>query len=470
MKSQALRPQQLDAVKATDGVTQLTDGAGLYLKLQWVNGKRHPKGHSWRFNYTRPTTKVRNTMVLGQYPGLSLADARVKASELRTMVAAGLDPMEQRAEAAAAVAEARAVVALDQERIAKNFAPAGTLQGVCQDYHELQVSNGNWSADHAAGWLAMFTRKVFPVRALALKPIGEVTPMEVRDLLAGIEQAGQVPTARALRKYLGNVWDYAISHGLATVCAPRVIAKQLTQRHKGGNNPAITTPEELAPLLAAIRDYQGLVCRAALMVQVVCFQRPSDTASMRWDQLDLDAGLWFIPADSDDVNASTKIANSLSGHDHVSPLPRQLVAELRELHKVTGWSEWVFPSMSAQREGLSIANDALSQALRDMGYQGKQTPHGFRATARTMIEEQLDTRAVFIEAQLAHKAGIEGLAGNVKRDVLGTAYNRATHLSKRIAMVQRWADYLDELMAGHTAPALEAPALALPSPAELVTA
>lgn len=451
MKSQALRPQQLDAVKPGDKATQLTDGAGLYLKLQWIDGKRHPKGHSWRFDYTRPTTKKRNTMVLGTYPGMTLAQAREKAAELRALVANKVDPMEQRAEAAAAVAQANAIVLADQARAAKDFAPAGTLQGVCQDYHELQVANGNWSTDHAAGWLSMFARKVF-CTPLAAKLIGEVSPIEVRDLLAAIERAGQVPTARALRKYMGNVWDYAITHGLATVCAPRVVAQQLNRRHKGGNNPAVTTGDALAPVLRGIRDYGNLVTRTALMVQVTCFQRPSDTCAMRWDQLDLDAGLWFIPADSDD-NGTSKIANSLSGHDHVSPLPRQLVSELRELQAVTGWSDWVFPSFSHQREGLCIANDALSQALREMGFKGQQTPHGLRATARTMIEEVLDIRAVYIEAQLAHKAGVEGLSGAVKRDVLGTAYNRATHLDKRAAMLQKWADYLDSLLAAEV-PAL----------------
>jgi hypothetical protein len=220
-------------------------------------------------------------MVLGMYPGLSLADARTKAAELRTMVSQGTDPMEQRAEAAQAITTALALVAADAERDAKGFAAAGSLQGVCQDYHELQVANGNWSEAHASDWLGMFTRKVFTAKALAAKPIGEVTPIEVRDLLAGIEQAGQVPTARALRKFMGNVWDYAISHKLATVCAPRVIAKQLNQRHKGGNNPAVTTAEALTPVLAAIRDYGSLVTRAALMVQVVCFQRPSDALGKR---------------------------------------------------------------------------------------------------------------------------------------------------------------------------------------------
>jgi integrase len=455
MKTNALRPQQLDAARSTDTnpktgkpITQLTDGAGLYLKLQWIDGKRHPKGHSWRFDYTRPTTKARNTMVLGTYPGLSLADARAKAAELRGMVSNGVDPMERRAAATALAVAAQQATAADAERDAKGFAPAGTLQGVAQDYHELQVSNGNWSDDHAAGWLSMFSRKVFTNRALSLKPIADVTPIEVRDLLAGIEQSGQVPTARALRKYMGNVWDYAISHGLATVNAPKVIAQQLNRRHKGGNNPAVTTGEALAPVLRAIRDYEGQITRAALMVQVTCFQRPSDTCAMRWDQLDLDAGLWFIPAESDDAGGTSKIATSLSGNDHVSPLPRQLVAELRALQTVTGWSEWVFPSYSSQREGLPIANDALSQALRDMGFKGQQTPHGLRATARTMIEEVLDIRAVYIEAQLAHKAGVEGLSGGVKRDVLGTAYNRATHLDKRVAMIQKWADYLDSLLAG----------------------
>lgn len=450
MKANALTDKQIQAAKPGDlnpktgkPITQLTDGMGLYLKLFFDRDR----GHSWRFDYTRPTNKLRNTLVFGTYPAMSLKEARQRATKAREQVACGIDPAEQRDSAKEAAEAAQRAIALADERKLRNLAPAGTFQGVCEDYHAQQVQNGNWTELHAAQWLAMFTRKVFADKALALKPFGQVTAVELKDLLAQIEAAGQVPTARALRKYLGNVYDYAIALGLATTCLPRVIAKQLKQRHKGGNNPAVTTPEALAPVLRLIRDYGNPIFRAALMLQVVCFQRPSDTAAARWADIDLEAGLWFIRAESEDDAGETKIGRSLNGHDHVSPLPRQMVAELRALREVTGNSEWVFPSMSAERRGLPINNDGLSQALRDMGLKGQQTPHGFRATARTMIEEQLDIRAKYIEAQLAHAAGIEGLDGGMRRDLLGAAYNRATHLEKRVHMVQAWADYLDSLLA-----------------------
>jgi integrase len=460
MKSQALTPRQIDAVRpATLGkngkpVTQLTDGAGLYLKLQWGDdGKAAGKGHQWRFDYTRPTTGKRNTMSLGAYPTVGLAEARKRAQAAREQVAHAVDPCEVKEAAKVEQKTAALVVAQADERKAANLAPAGTLQGVCQDYHAMQVINQNWSAKHAEQWLAMMTRKVFAVPAVALKPIADVTGSDLQPLLSAIEQAGQVPTARAVRKYLGNVFEYAEARRLSTGNPARVVRKQLKLKHKGGNNPAVTEPKLLAPILRRIRDYQGTIARAALMVQVACFQRPSDTCTMRWADVDLDAGHWVIPAESDDAAGETKIGRSLKGHDHVSPLPRQLVATLRALKEQTGHQEWVFPSSAPERRGLSIANDALSQALRDMGLKGIQTPHGFRATARTILEEVLDQRVKHIEMQLAHAAGVEGLDGNVKRDLLGSAYNRATCLDQRRAMLQTWADYLDGLLAAE--PALE---------------
>lgn len=409
--------------------TQLTDGQGLYLKLF------ADRDHSWRFDFRSPVTGKRNTLVLGSYPAVGLKLAREKAQDARTLIAQGVDPAGQREAAKAEVKAVAQVVAVRDERTLKNFAPAGTLKGVCQDFHELHSGNGNWTELHADQWLSMMTRKVFDrFPAISAKPIGEVTPDEVLEIIQSIEQEKQIPTSRAVRKYLSTVFQYAERKGYSKGDAAHAIKPDTVRKFRGGNNPAVTTPKALAAILELIRQWPTLVTRVALMAQVALFQRPGNTCSMQWPHVDLDAGLWVIPADEMKMD---------TGEDHVVPLPTQLVAELRVLQKITGHSQWVF--LSPQNTGGPITNDTLTNAMRSMGLGGKQTAHGFRATARTMLDEIHDVPMKFIEAQLAHAAGIES-NGGIKRDPLGRAYNRATHLDQRAAMIQKWADYLDSLL------------------------
>lgn len=453
MKTQALRPQQLDAAKPGDAATQLTDGAGLYLKLQWVGGKRHPKGHQWRFDYTRPTTKKRNTMVLGTYPGMSLAQAREKASELRQLVGNGADPMEQRAAATAVVVAAQAEQAETARRARLELAPAGTLLGVAQDYHAGKVAKKDWSAKHAAQWIGMILRSL--PSSMALLPIAEVkAPALYTQVIEPLELAGKVATSRTVRKFLAEVFVFAELMELRTG-NPATVARQLMLKHTShilGNNPAVTKPDDLRGVLASIAGWDNVVTRAALQVQVAVFQRPSATCTMRWDALDLDAATWTI-----EPEARTKLAKSLKGENHVVPLPRQVVELLRSLRDVTGHSEWVFLSWIT---GAPITNDTLTNALRTMGYGGVQTAHGFRATARTMIAKHLRFDKDWIEAQLAHTSSEE----------MGTAYDRNLWVEERGPMLQAWADYLDGLLAQPAITKAPAP-LALPSgAAELVTA
>ena len=443
MKTQALRPQQLDTVRSTDTnsatgkpVTQLTDGAGLYLKLQWVDGgKRNPKGHSWRFDYTRPTTKARNTMVLGSYPAMTLAEARTKAAELRTMVANGTDPMEQRAAATAVVLAAQAEQSETARRAVLNLAPAGTLLGVAQDYHASKMARKDWSADHGKQWMGMILRCV--PDSLGLLPIAAVkAPALYTQVIEPLELADKIATARTVRKFLAEVFVFAELHELRTG-NPATVAKSLMVKHvehRLGNNAAVTTPDELRGLLSTVATWNNVVTRAALQVQVALFQRPNTTCTMAWADLDLDAGLWTITPE-----ARTKLHKSLRGAAHVIALPTQVVALLRSLQPLTGHSEWVFLS---DVTGRAISNDTLTNAIRTMGYGGTQTAHGFRATARTMIVKHLGYQKDWVEAQMAHTTSEE----------MGTAYDRNTWAEERGPMLQAWADYLDGLLG--VAPAL----------------
>lgn len=437
MKTQALRPQHLDAVRASDmnpatgkPVTQLTDGAGLYLKLSWVaGGKRNPKGHSWRFDYTRPTTKARNTMVLGTYPAMSLAEARTKAAELRELVSNGTDPMEQRAAATALVVAAQQEQTETARRAALKLAPAGSLLGVAQDYHAGKLAKRDWSAAHAQQWLGMVTR-CLPA-SMAFLPIADVkAPALYTQVIEPLEVADKIATARTVRKFLAEVFTFAELHELRTG-NPATVAKSLMVKHvehRLGNNAATTKPDELRTVLAAVATWGNVVTRAALQVQVALFQRPNTTCSMKWADLDLDAAVWTITPE-----VRTKLHKSLKGAAHVVALPTQVVALLRALQPLTGGSEWVFMS---DVTGRAITNDTLTNALRTMGFGGEQTAHGFRATARTMIVKHLGFDKDWVEAQMAHTTSEE----------MGTAYDRNTWAEERGPMLQSWADYLDGLL------------------------
>lgn len=447
MKRFALTDRQIAAVRSTTTATQLTDGAGLYLKLQWgPDGQPSGKGHQWRFDYTRPTTGKRNTLSLGAYPTVTLAMAREGAQAARTQVAQGVDPGAAKDAAQAEQRAAVAVVAVAQQRAAQGLAAAGSLQGVCQDYHARNVGNREWTALHAQQWIAMLDRHVFRANpAVSAKPIGTITPADVLALISPLESKGMDPSARCVRKYLTQVFDYAMVLELCKgnpAYAVRSIAKKNVVL---GHNAAVTTAAELAAVLRSINAWATPVTRAALQVQVACFQRPGNTASMRWEHLDLDAATWTIPA----AEMKGKRVRKEQGAAHVVPLPRQVVALLRSLQPLTQASGWVFES--PQKPGHPITNDTMTLALGAMGLRGKQSAHGFRATARTMLREACKVNAEVIECHLAHTGATVGLDGTMRIDALGSAYNRATHLDERKVMAQQWADYLDSL----TAPALK---------------
>lgn len=444
MKRNALTDRQVATVKPTAGVTQLTDGQGLYLKLQWAEGKPAGKGHQWRFDYTRPTTGKRNTLSLGAYPLTTLQKAREEAEKARKLVAEGVDPGAVKDELKAQQAVAVQAQVVDIERKAKGLAPAGTLLGVAENFHADKLATKDWTELHAEQWLGM-VRRCLPAQ-VALMPIADVKPVHIlADVVRPLEKAGKIATSRTVRKYLTQVFDYAEVLELRTGNPARAVRSQVAQNvsHQLGNNPAATKPEQLKGVLLAIRAWSVPVTRAALQVQAALFQRPSDTCAMKWTDIDLNGAVWTIKA-----APRSKIAKSLKGEDHIVPLPRQVVALLRTLKPLTGHTPFVFYSPS--ETGRAITNDTLTNALRSMGLGDVQTAHGFRATARTMIRQYLRFDSDIIEAQLAHTSSEE----------LGSAYDRAKWIEERAPMLQAWADYLDGLLT-ETQPQLAADPLKL---------
>ncbi|MBN8502034.1 MAG: integrase arm-type DNA-binding domain-containing protein [Sphingomonadales bacterium] len=377
---------------------KLRDGGGLYLLLR-PDGARW-----WRWDYRRPVTGKRNTLSLGTYPDTGLAEARERHAEARKMLAAGVDPGEHRKAAAAAKA--------DQV--------ANTFEAVADEL--LAIRAKKLAAGSAVRERRMLEKDLAPY--IGRRPVGEIAASELLAALRKVEARGAVETAHRARMLAGQVFRYAIATGRAERNPAADLVGALAQP-QGEHFASMTEPDQVAPLLRALYGYQGTpAVMAALKLAPLVFVRPGELRQARWADIDLDAAQWRFTA-------------SKTGQPHIVPLSSQAVAILRELQPLTGRGEYVFPS--GRGGGRPMSEAAVLAALRRMGIDGDtMTGHGFRAMARTMLDEVLGFRPDYIEHQLAHAV----------RDPLGRAYNRTQHLPERTAMMQAWADYLATLREG----------------------
>lgn len=380
-----------------------SDGGGMYLLVKAA-------GKYWRMDYRH--AGKRRTLALGVYPDVSLAVARERRAEARQQLAEGIDPMEAKRKA----------------RAAQEAAAANTVRAVGQDW--LATHRDGWSEAHYKRESRNLTKDVFP--HLGDRPIGEIEPPELLQVIRKVEARGALDVAHRVLLTSRGVWQHAVANGYATRDVTQDIKKAL-KPHLKRNLPAITKPAEFAELLRASDAYQGgPVVRAALAIAPILFQRPGNLRRMRWADLDLGAGIWTIPS----ADMKRTKAQKINGQPHVVPLPRQAVEILRELQPLTGAREWVFPGFRDPKAPMSEAG--VNAALHAMGYKGRHTWHGYRATGRTLLREVLHYDPDVIETQLAHRGQITH----------GGAYDRAQFVKERDTMLQAWADYLDKLRRG----------------------
>ncbi|MBE2887243.1 tyrosine-type recombinase/integrase [Geobacter anodireducens] len=377
---------------------KLFDGGGLYLLVTRSGGKL------WQFKYRFDGKEKK--LAFGSYPEVSLADARGKRESARKSVASGIDPGEVRkAQKAARVSEVE-----------------NSFEIVAREWHSRFLST--WTPGHAETIMSRLERDIFPW--LGSRPIVEIKPSELLMALRRVEARGALETAHRIRTVCGQVFRYAVATGRAErdISADlRGALPPVAEKH----HASITDPAKIAELLRAIDGYQGgFVVRCALQLAPMFFVRPGELRAAEWGEFDLDAGEWNIPAERMKMKQA-----------HLVPLSRQAVEVLRELQDLTGHSRYVFPSGRSFHRCMS--NNAVNAALRRMGYdKNEMTGHGFRATARTILDEVLHIRPDYIEHQLAHAV----------KDPNGRAYNRTAHLAERKKMMQTWADYLDGLKCG----------------------
>lgn len=375
---------------------KLTDGKGLYLYIAPTGGKL------WRYDYA--FNGKRKTLALGPYPAITLADARERREVARKLLANGIDP--------GTVKKAQKAARL--ERAANSF------EVLAREWYEKQT--GTWSDSHGVRILRRFERDVFPL--IGGLPVADITAPVLLEAIRKIEARGAIETAHRAMQNCGQVFRYAIATGRADRDPTPDLRGALTPV-QATHFAAVTEPIEAGRLLRLLDTYSGgYAVRAALKLAPLVFVRPGELRNARWSDVDLGAGEWRY------IVPKTRTP-------HIVPLSTQAVAILTELKPHTEHSEYVFPGGRSPLKAMS--ENAVLAAMRDLGIAADtMSGHGFRAMARTMLDEVLGFPPHIIEQQLAHAV----------RDPLGRAYNRTAHLPERKKMMQLWADYLDKLKAG----------------------
>lgn len=392
-----LSDMKVQKAKSKDKPVTLFDGGGLFLMITPTGGKL------WRFKYRFDGKEKK--LAFGSYPEISLLDARRRRDEARAQIAHGIDP--------GAVRKAQKQAKIEETE---------TFEIIAREWQEKFKSK--WQEEYADKIMRRLELNVFP--SIGLKPIKNIKAPELLAVLRRVESRDALELAHRIRNLCDQIFRYAVATG-RTERNPAADLKGALSPVKEKHRAAITDPKRVGELLRAIDSYQGtFVVQCALKLAPLVFVRPGELRHAEWSEINLENAEWNIPA------SKMKMKEA-----HLVPLSRQAIEILRKLHTLTGSGRFVFPSERSSQRPMS--ENAILVALRIMGYPKEEmSGHGFRAMARTILDEVLQVRPDFIEHQLAHAV----------RDPNGRAYNRTAHLNERRKMMQKWADYLDDIKQG----------------------
>jgi integrase len=392
-----LSDMKIQKAKSKDKNVTLFDGGGLFLMVTPTGGKL------WRFKYRYDGKQ--KLLAFGTYPEISLLDARKRRDEARSQLAHNIDP--------GAVRKAQKQA---------NIQETETFEIIAREWHERFKSN--WTTEYASKIMSRLEGDVFPY--IGTKPVKEIKAPELLAVLRRVEARGTFELAHRIRTICGQVFRYAVATGRAER-DPAADLRGALSPVQTINRAAIIEPKKVGELLRAIEGYQGsFIVKCALKLAPLFFVRPGELRNAEWEEVSFENAEWNIPASKMKMK-----------EPHLVPLSQQAIDILKELKEYTGASRYVFPS--GRTFDRPMSDNAILAALRRMGYaKDEMSGHGFRAMARTILDEVLQVRPDFIEHQLAHAV----------RDPNGRAYNRTAHLVERKKMMQKWADYLDGLKAG----------------------
>jgi integrase len=401
----SLTELNVKSAKAKGKITKLSDGGGLQLWITPDGAKR------WRLAYR--FGGAQKALAIGVYPVVGLKQARDARQDAKRLLAEGVDPMAAR----------------KQVRNARASAAANTFQAVASDL--LEKKRSEHKADITVAKFQWLLSLAEPT--LGARPIGEIRAPDILAILRTVESQGKHESAKRLRSAIGQVFRHAVRTGRAD-SDPTGALKGAIASPVVTHRAAIVQPKAFGALLRSIEAYQGSPeTSAALRLLALTFVRPGGLRSAEWSEFDLDEPIWSIP-----------VGKMKMRRPHRVPLAPQAVAILRDLHGMTGRSQFLFPS--ARSSARYMSENTINAALRRLGFkQDEMTAHGFRSAASSILNESGLWSADAIERQLAH---VEGNA--VRR-----AYARADYWDERVRIMAWWADKCDELRAGPAKPVSE---------------
>ena len=374
-----------------------SDERALYLEVSPAGGKL------WRMKYRFAGREKR--LSFGVYPDVGLRDARERRDEARKLLAQGFDPGEHK----------------KAKKLASVQRAGNTFESVSLDFLSRRTK---WAPGHKIRIERMLKRDIFP--KIGRRPIAELTAPEVLGALRKIEERAPETANRCLG-IVGQIFRYGVSTHKC-LADPTTNLRGALTRPEAGHFAAALDPKQVGQILRAFDGYEGTpAVKCALRLAPLVFVRPGELRQAEWKDFDLHTKEWRYTV------GKTKKSGV---REHIVPLSRQAIQALNELAPVTGNGRYVFPSARSNQRPMS--DNAILAAMRRMGIGAEEmTGHGFRAVARTMLDETLGFRVDIIELQLAHTV----------KDTNGEAYNRTKHLSERHKMMQAWADHLDTLKA-----------------------
>jgi integrase len=390
-----LNARQVDTAKPKDKPYKLADGGGLYLLVN-PNGAKY-----WRLKY-RVAGKEK-LLALGVYPDVTLADARSKRDEAKRGIAGGIDPNEAKRE----------------EKAIREAQINNTFQDLATEWHSSKLKR--WSAGYASDIMEAFNKDVFPY--IGKKPIAEIKPLELLNVLRRMEGRGATEKAKKVRQRCGEVFRYAIVTGRAEY-NPAPDLTSAMQGHESNHYPFLNAPE-LPAFFEALSRYSGseLVVLAARLL-IITGLRTGELRGASWQEIDEQAAVWEIPAERMKMR-----------RPHIVPLSQQTLTIIARIREMTGRYSLIFPGRNDP--GKTMSEASINQVFKRIGYAGRVTGHGFRHTMSTILHEQ-GYNTSWIETQLAHVD---------KNSIRGT-YNHAQYLDGRREMLQWYADYMDSLERG----------------------
>ncbi len=388
-------------LKPGEKPVKISDERGLFLMVNPTGSKL------WRWKYRFDGKE--KLMPLGQYPDVSLAQARAAREEARKLLASGADPMAQR----------------KAQKIARRHAVEHSFAAVARLWwNDWKAARSERHADYVSRRLEA---DIFP--AIGARPVAEIEAPELVRMAKAIEKRGALDIAKRALQTCGQVFRYAIAHGLASRNPATDIKPGDVIKSRRKENYARVDAKELPALLRKIEVYPGTpTTRTAMKLLAMTFVRTSELIGARWKEFDLDGARWDIPAQRMKMKTP-----------HIVPLSAQAVTLLRSLHTLTGHSALLFPGERDHDKPMS--NNTILKALERMGYKGEMTGHGFRGIASTLLHEQ-GWPHEHIELQLAHQ----------QRNQVSASYNHALYLQPRAKMMQAWSNYLDASVSGNVTP------------------